>query len=93
MIKWTSEAHNIEYVSLRYFNVAGASLDSSLGERHNPETHLIPNVLRSTPDNPVKIFGIQNKGFIKEGFDADFTIIDLKKNMLSNLFFYGVLDL
>jgi len=45
MIKWTSEAHGIKYVSLRYFNVAGASLDSSLGERHNPETHLIPIVL------------------------------------------------
>jgi UDP-glucose 4-epimerase len=28
-----------------------------LAERHNPETHLIPNVLRSTADNPVKIFG------------------------------------
>ena len=30
-------------------------------------------------ENPVKIFGIKNKGFIKEGFDADFTIIDLNK--------------
>jgi len=28
-----------------------------LAERHNPETHLIPNVLRSTKENPVKIFG------------------------------------
>ena len=30
-------------------------------------------------ENPVKIFGIQDKGFIKEGFDADFTIVDLNK--------------
>ena len=30
-------------------------------------------------ENPVKIFGIKNKGFIKESFDADFTIIDLNK--------------
>ena len=30
-------------------------------------------------ENPVKIFGIQNKGFIKEGFDADFTIVDMNK--------------
>ncbi len=30
-------------------------------------------------ENPVKIFGIKDKGFIKEGFDADFTIIDLNK--------------
>ena len=32
-------------------------------------------------ENPVKIFGIQNKGFIKEGFDADFTIIDMNKKI------------
>ncbi len=32
-------------------------------------------------ENPCKIFGIQNKGFIKEGFDADFTIVDMKKEM------------
>ena len=30
-------------------------------------------------ENPIKIFGIKNKGFIKEGFDADFTIIDMNK--------------
>ena len=30
-------------------------------------------------ENPIKIFGIQNKGFIKEGFDADFTIVDMNK--------------
>ena len=42
-----------------YFNVAGAlKADRGwLAERHNPETHLIPNVLRSTKENPVKIFG------------------------------------
>ena len=46
-------------ISLRYFNVAGAvkSERGWLSERHNPETHLIPNVLRSTSDNPIKIFG------------------------------------
>ena len=46
-------------ISLRYFNVAGAVKSECgwLSERHNPETHLIPNVLRSTPDHPVKIFG------------------------------------
>jgi dihydroorotase-like cyclic amidohydrolase len=32
-------------------------------------------------ENPVKIFGIQNKGFIKEGFDADFTIVDMNKTI------------
>ena len=33
-------------------------------------------------ENPVKIFGIQNKGFIKEGYDADFTIVDMKKKII-----------
>jgi UDP-glucose 4-epimerase len=47
-------------ISLRYFNVAGAhSLDPGwLGERHNPETHLIPNVLAAASEGrPVRIFG------------------------------------
>jgi dihydroorotase len=32
-------------------------------------------------ENPVKIFGIKNKGFLKEGFDADFTIVDMNKSI------------
>ena len=59
MITAESASRGIAAASLRYFNVAG-SLKSTRGwlaERHNPETHLIPNVLRSTADNPVKIFG------------------------------------
>lgn len=46
-------------ISLRYFNVAGAlkSKHGWLAERHNPETHLIPNILRATESAPVKIFG------------------------------------
>ncbi|NDA95110.1 MAG: UDP-glucose 4-epimerase GalE [Actinobacteria bacterium] len=46
-------------VSLRYFNVAGA-LQTQRGwiaERHDPETHLIPNALRATSDSPLRIFG------------------------------------
>ena len=46
-------------ISLRYFNVAGALKSKSgwLAERHNPETHLIPNILKATESAPVKIFG------------------------------------
>lgn len=46
-------------ISLRYFNVAGAlkSKNGWLAERHNPETHLIPNILKATESAPVKIFG------------------------------------
>jgi UDP-glucose 4-epimerase len=50
-------AHGLGAVSLRYFNVAGAS--HGLGEDHDPETHLIPNILRTAQGiNPfVEIFG------------------------------------
>lgn len=59
MLNAESAARGLAAVSLRYFNVAGAlHCDRGwLTERHNPETHLIPNVLRSTSDNPLKIFG------------------------------------
>ncbi len=59
MITAEAKQHGISAASLRYFNVAGAlKADRGwLAERHNPETHLIPNVLRSTQENPVKIFG------------------------------------
>ena len=46
MFKWCSEAYGIKYVSLRYFNVAGALEEGSIGEDHHPETHLIPLVLQ-----------------------------------------------
>ena len=38
--------------------------------------------INSVCENPVKIFGIKNKGFIKEGYDADFTIVDMNKKIL-----------
>ena len=43
-------AYNIRSVRLRYFNVAGADSNCRVGEWHNPETHLIPNILKSTFD-------------------------------------------
>lgn len=42
---WYGRAYGLRSVSLRYFNVAGAT--AALGEDHDPETHLIPNVLRA----------------------------------------------
>jgi UDP-glucose 4-epimerase len=38
-------AYGLKFISLRYFNAAGADPDGTLGEMHNPETHLIPNIL------------------------------------------------
>ena len=46
MIKWYGSAHDLKSVALRYFNVAGAMEDGSIGEAHNPETHLIPIILQ-----------------------------------------------
>jgi len=54
---WYHHAHAIRYASLRYFNAAGAT--SRRGERHDPETHLIPLVLRAAQDArfPITVFG------------------------------------
>jgi UDP-arabinose 4-epimerase len=51
-------AGSLRSVSLRYFNAAGADPDGEIGEAHDPETHLIPLVLRAARDgNPVAVFG------------------------------------
>lgn len=46
MIKWVSQASDLKYINLRYFNVAGAWMDGSIGEDHATETHLIPIILQ-----------------------------------------------
>ena len=46
MFKWVGKAHNLRYVSLRYFNACGAHVSGKIGEAHNPETHLIPLILQ-----------------------------------------------
>jgi UDP-glucose 4-epimerase len=51
-------AYGLGYAILRYFNVAGAMPDGSLGEDHEPESHLIPNVLAAARDSgSVRVFG------------------------------------
>jgi UDP-glucose 4-epimerase len=58
MLYWTARAHGVRYVSLRYFNVAGA-YGKDLGEDHHPETHLVPIALEVAlgQRESVKIFG------------------------------------
>ena len=46
MMRWADQAYGIKFVALRYFNVAGAKADGSIGEDHHPETHLLPIVLQ-----------------------------------------------
>lgn len=59
MLKDVSRAHDFSYVSLRYFNAAGAHPSGQIGEMHNPETHLIPNILKVAKGekNELTIFG------------------------------------
>ncbi len=46
IMHWADLADGLKFVALRYFNVAGAMPDGSIGEDHNPETHLIPIILQ-----------------------------------------------
>jgi len=64
MIEWIlqdfAQAYGLKFVSLRYFNAAGADPDAEIGEDHDPETHLIPLVLDVAlgKRDQIKIFGI-----------------------------------
>lgn len=59
MMKWCDNAYGMKYVALRYFNVAGAKADASIGEDHDPETHLVPIILQVAlgQRDSLKIFG------------------------------------
>lgn len=47
MLKWCSRAYGIKYAALRYFNAAGSNTDVGIGEDHDPESHLIPLVMKT----------------------------------------------
>ncbi|MBI2471507.1 MAG: UDP-glucose 4-epimerase GalE [Planctomycetes bacterium] len=54
-----SRAYDFSYIALRYFNAAGAHPAGEIGEKHNPETHLIPNILKTArgEKSELMIFG------------------------------------
>jgi UDP-arabinose 4-epimerase len=54
-----SVSHGLRYAALRYFNAAGAHPDGTIGEYHNPETHLIPLALKASLGTipALKVFG------------------------------------
>src|SRR5437764_6394592 len=58
-LHWYGDAYGLRYAALRYFNAAGADPDGEIGEDHDPETHLIPRVLRAAlgRGDPVEIYG------------------------------------
>ncbi len=57
ILKRYDEIHGLKYISLRYFNAAGADPEGKIGEAHDPETHLIPIVLQTA-------LGIRDKIYI-----------------------------
>ena len=60
VLKDFTKAYGIDSVCLRYFNAAGADPSGKIGEKHEPETHLIPNILKSARapnETALKVFG------------------------------------
>lgn len=47
MLKWCDRAYGIRYAALRYFNAAGSDTEAGIGEDHEPESHLIPLVMKT----------------------------------------------
>jgi UDP-glucose-4-epimerase GalE len=58
LLRWFDEIHHLTSICLRYFNASGADPEGQLGEEHEPETHLIPLLLRAVmTGKPVTVFG------------------------------------
>lgn len=59
ILKQYDRAYSLRFVSLRYFNAAGDSLDGLIGESHDPETHLIPRILQTAQGkyDYIEVFG------------------------------------
>jgi UDP-glucose-4-epimerase GalE len=57
-LRWFDEIHHLTSVCLRYFNASGGDPEGRLGEEHEPETHLIPLLLRAVlTGQPITVFG------------------------------------
>ncbi len=58
-LKAIAHAHGLSFAAFRYFNAAGAAEDGSIGECHNPETHLIPLAIDAATGKrpPLQVFG------------------------------------
>jgi len=65
ILEWYRKAYALNYVSLRYFNAAGAS--RRFGEDHRPETHLIPNILMAALNKQSSIYIYGNDYPTKDG--------------------------
>ena len=91
MLRWCDQAHGLKYCALRYFNVAGAWHDGSIGEDHHPETHLIPVILQVAQGkrDKLSIFGsdyptrdgtcVRDYIHVEDLIDAHFLALDYLK--------------
>jgi UDP-glucose-4-epimerase GalE len=60
LLRWYGGAYGMKWAALRYFNAAGADAEGELGEFHDPETHLIPRIIRTAAGDfdAVDIYGM-----------------------------------
>lgn len=58
-LHWYERAYDVRWVTLRYFNAAGADPEGDIGEAHDPETHLIPLAIKAavSRESPLEIYG------------------------------------
>ena len=102
MLKWCDRAYGLKYCALRYFNVAGARADGSIGEAHRPETHLIPLILSVAQGrrDSLKLFGtdyptpdgtcVRDYIHVEDLIDAHMLALEyLKRENTSNAFNLG----
>lgn len=58
ILAWYQQIYGLNFAALRYFNACGAALDGSMGEAHEPETHIIPNAIKAVmKDHEFALFG------------------------------------
>ena len=70
IMKWADEAYGLKWVALRYFNVAGAQADGSIGEDHPVETHLVPIILQTALGQREKIMMYGDDYNTPDGFNV-----------------------
>lgn len=62
ILSWYESIYGIQHISLRYFNAAGAARDGTLGENHNPETHIIPLAIKAALGE-IPLFELYGDGY------------------------------
>ena len=70
IMRWADKAYGLKWVALRYFNVAGAKADGSIGEDHPTETHLVPIILQTALGERDKIMMFGDDYNTPDGFNV-----------------------